>query len=263
MSIPAPPRWALRGRWLAAAIGVIVVAGVCVRLGIWQLDRLDQRRDFNRRVEAAGANAPAPLDDLVPAASNGVEDGEFRRAVAEGTWDTDREMLVLSKSLVGTPGQHVVTPLLLDDGTAVLVERGFVPVVDPDARVPVRAIAPRGAVTVEGVVHQSQSGGRFLPSSDDAVAAGTIGHLTRIDVPLIDKQLPYDLRPGYLRVEAELAQGAGITPTPLPPPELGDGPHLGYAFQWFSFAVVFVAGWVVLVRRAGRRDHGATAHPDR
>jgi len=46
---------------------------------------------------------------------------------------------------------------------------------------------------------------------------------------------------------------AGDLPRLIPLPELGDGPHLSYAGQWFLFSACAVVGWVVIVRRAARQ----------
>lgn len=240
---------AFRGRWLAGTIGIVTVVVTCVRLGLWQLDRREERQAFNALVEARGERPPVDLGRLSRAGSDTIGEGEHRRVAAVGTYDADREMLVLSKALQGTPGQHILTPLRLDDGTAILVERGFVPVSDPKAPIPPESRAPRAQVEVEGVLRESQDSGRFLPASGSARGSGTFGNVTRVDVTRIGRELPYDLRPGYVRVEADLQEAAGRLPVPLPPTRLGAGPHLGYAFQWFSFAAVFLVGWMVLVRR--------------
>jgi len=242
-------RFALRGRWLAGLVLVVLAAGVCVRLGIWQLDRLDQRRDRNRLIEERSSAPIAPLGAVV--APDGTGDGTaFRRVVVFGHYAPEHEVLVRGRSLDGRPGQHVVTPLVTDGDTAVLVNRGFVPVVDPDAPVPPQAAAPEGAVRVEGFVRETEERGRFGPSDP---AAGRLTHVARIDVERLDAQIPFDLFPVFVqRVDQQPAGGA--FPVALPAPELGEGPHLSYAVQWFLFATVFLVGWPVLVYRTARQS---------
>ena len=110
----------------AAVIGVLTAAG-CIRLGVWQLSRLDERRALNAMVEASLSLAPLDLRD-----ASGGDTLEFRRAVATGVFDFERQIVVMARSWRGFPGVNVVTPLRLETGDAVLVERGFVP--SPDAR---------------------------------------------------------------------------------------------------------------------------------
>lgn len=246
-------RFALRGRWLAGLVAVLVVAAVCVRLGIWQLDRRDQRLSYNERVETQGETEPVALAAALDAADDPAEI-EFRRVTVEGTYDSARQFLVLAQSYQGSPGAHAVTPLVLADGRAVLVNRGFVPVTDPRAPVPGDAAPPSGVVVMSGAFQVSEEGGRVLDADPDAEAAGTIGHLTRVDVDAVADRLPYALVPGWVRVEAERPDRQGV-PVPLLPPEPGEGPHLSYAVQWFSFAAIFLAGWGALVHRSAQR-HG-------
>lgn len=256
-------RFALRGRWLALGLVVVVAAAVCVRLGIWQLSRLDEKRTLNQRVEARGELPVEPLDTVlggVGADGEDPEDVEYRQVEVTGYYDAERQVLVRGVSFNGSPGQHVLTPLVTGEGQAVLVNRGFVPQVDPGAGVPDPARVPRGDVQVVGVLRQSDEGGRFDPAEPQVVAGGTIGHVNRVDVERLAEELPYDLVPAYVRIEAEVPERQGV-PIPLQPVDPGEGPHLSYAVQWFSFATVFLVGWPVLVYRRWRQEDAGEQPP--
>ena len=112
-----------RPRWIGLTLFAVVVVAVCVRLGLWQLDRLEGRREVNDRYAAGLAMPPRPLEDLL------LEDGAlaYRRATATGRYDTEREVILYGRPLAGRPGNHVLTPLLLADGRAIVVDRGWVP----------------------------------------------------------------------------------------------------------------------------------------
>lgn len=250
-------RFAFRGRWLLGLLALLVATAVCIRLGIWQLDRRDERLAFNERVETRGEMPVVALDEVLAA---GPDEAEYRRVEVTGRFDADREVLVRARSFRGSPGQHVVTPLVSDDGRAVLVNRGFVPVTDPDAAVPEEAKPRGGAVTLTGVARLGASSGRFDPAGPAAARAGTLGHVNKLDLGLLAAELPYELAPVFVRVEADVPEQAGL-PIPLEPPELGEGPHLSYAIQWFTFPAIFVAGWVILVRRHARKSWDALAAP--
>lgn len=247
---------------MVLAVTATVVALVCVRLGIWQLDRLEERRAFNIEVRTALASEPIPLDAVL------AEDADpaYRRVVASGTWDPASEVILFGRSLNGRPGNHVLTPLELGDGRAVLVDRGWVPadVADP----PVTGdAAAAGPATIEGILLPSDAGDAGEPSDGAALPE----QVRAIDVASLDPAIPAALVPGVylLRARQEPAQDR---PVPAPLPELTEGPHLGYAIQWFTFAAVALVGGVVLAqrdRRAGRVDgdllhpHGhADGHPD-
>lgn len=229
---------------MVLAVAAAVVALVCVRLGIWQLDRLEQRRAFNAEVRAALASEPMPLDAVLAADA----DPAYRRVVASGTWDPASEVILFGRSLGGRPGNHVLTPLELGDGRAVLVDRGWVPadVADP----PVTGdAAAAGAATVEGILLPSDASGTGERSDGSALPE----QVRAIDVAALDPAIPADLVPGVylLRARQEPAQDR---PIPAPLPEPTEGPHLGYAIQWFTFAAVALVGGIVLVRRDRKDD---------
>src|SRR5688500_3689176 len=113
-------RFALRGRWLVGTVLVLLVAVLCIRLGFWQLDRLAQRRARNALVEQRqqGDAGPLPAD---------ADEALYRRVTVTGEYDPEREEIDGGRAMDGRPGEHVLTPLRLDDGREVLVNRGWVP----------------------------------------------------------------------------------------------------------------------------------------
>src|SRR5207249_1511506 len=111
-------------RDLLALVGALLVAAVCVRLGLWQLDRLHQRRAHNALVAAARARPELEIRDGPPLPIDSLRD---RRLRARGAYDYARERLWHGRSYEGIPGVDFVTPLRLSDGTAVLVDRGRAP----------------------------------------------------------------------------------------------------------------------------------------
>jgi surfeit locus 1 family protein len=234
-----------RARRAAIVLVAAIVAVTCVWLGFWQLRRLEDRRALNARIVRARA-APART---VRTAEDVAGLAPFRRVEAAGTYDPDGEVLLYGRSLAGRPGHHVVTPLALRDGTGVLVVRGWVPF-GVDAA-PVRGpFAPvAGDVVVDGWLVAPETRGRSTPDR-----RGVMGTL---DVEGIGDRVGFPLAPVAIQLRAQRPASSG-GPTPIPPPELSEGPHLSYAIQWFSFAAVAVAGAAILLGREGR---GATATP--
>jgi len=209
----------------------VVAAAVCVRLGLWQLSRLHQRRARNAAVRAALAKPAVELSGRVQ-----PESLINRRVHARGVYDYAHEQFWRPRTLDDMPGVDLVTPLKLADGSAVLVDRGFAQ--SPDA------------------YHVNQALYRE-PDTADVVGIALSAPRSRGDVDprLLADSLPYRLLPFVVQElqSAELPIGA---PHRLPPPELSDGPHLSYTIQWFSFAIVILAGTATLLRKE-RQERGA------
>ena len=246
-----PPR--LRTIVLTAVTVVIVLT--CIRLGFWQLDRLRGRKAANAGIAAAQAAAPRPLAVLLAGTSDPTS-LRFRSTLATGTYDPAHEVLLYGRSSVeGEPGDQVLTPLRMADGTGLVVDRGWIPL---DQGVPVTggAAAPTGTVTVAGVL---------FPPDAVAVPSGTpspVQRITKVDLGQIGAQLPYPIVPVYLLLQTQRPSQQGALPELPPFPPITNGPHLSYALQWFSFATIAIVGYVVLLRR-DRRDEVAAVAPPR
>lgn len=247
-------RFVLRGRWLTGTIIVILLAAVFIRLGLWQLSRLHDRRERNARIEARLAEPVLPLTAVIAADAGGdaVDAVIDRRVRATGTYDPAAQVLVRNRTNDGVPGRWVLTPLRLGSGAVLVVNRGFVA---QDDRVPA---PPAGRVTVTGLLEPPQRRGTFGAKDP---ATGTLREINRIDLGRLQRQSDADLFPVWLQLESEQPKPAGAVPAVLPPPELGEGPHFSYAMQWFGFTLVGIVGWLALVRREAV-DRARRARPD-
>ena len=110
-------------KWLVATFLVFFGTAFCIRLGIWQLDRLEQRRAFNSQVESMRA---AELLDLNTNTSQDVASMEWRAVTVTGEYDFENQVAIRNQYIGDQYGYHLITPLLYN-GTAVLVDRGWVP----------------------------------------------------------------------------------------------------------------------------------------
>ena len=226
-------------------VGVaLVVAATCVGLGLWQLRRLDERRALNAQIVDRRSAPPVVIEGVVA----GITPDAYRRAVARGAYDVEQEVLVFGRNLDGEAGHLVVTPLVLGDESAILVVRGWVPFAMQTPPIP-RAAPPAGDVTVRGSLVSDEGDGSNTPDADDVIRV--------LDVRGIASTLRDDVFPLPLQLQDQAPPQPGSFPVPAPLPELSEGPHLSYAFQWFSFAIVAVAGAAVLLRR-DRRSPTAT-----
>ena len=257
---------------IVGTIAVLVVAVVCVRLGLWQLDRRGERLAQNRVVAERLEAEPVALSTL-PVDTAGLG---YRRATVTGVPDGARSVVLAGRSYAGQPGVHVYTPVQLGGG-AVLVNRGWLPSADA-ATVELPPTPIGREVTWEGVLMP-------FPDVDlDRPAPATFRRTWfRLDQENIRGQLPYPTPPLYLqavdlddggagRVEGSGAYADGSTgtagaaagaaggtgqPVRLAGPSLDAGPHLSYAIQWFSFAAVFLVGWAALLLTRGSRGAGS------
>ena len=230
-------------------MGHVLVIAVCVlfiNLGFWQIRRLEERRIENTVMASRLAADPQPIEELIVGAGSDLDSLEFRRATAAGEFAPTEEVLVRSQVNQGLAGWHVITPLVLADGRAVLVNRGWVPL-EMDA-VPVPAVPPPGEVTLTGwlgLTRARQAGGATEPE-------GRLTQIARIDIERLQEQMPFELLPVYLSVDESEA--------PLPiavaaPIVTDEGPHLLYAIEWFSFTLISVVGYIFLLRRAVHRSN--------
>ena len=239
-------------RWLGYAALTLAAAATMVMLGFWQLDRYHQRSAINDRIDAGTVATPVPLGRVVAAPAGGAgtvgpapaASAHWTRVEVSGRYDPEHEILVRGRTVNGRVGFEVLTALVLADGTAVLVDRGWVPPASGGAiAAPTVPAPPGGAVTVVGRLHPPESqGGR----------PQTIGgHLEtrRVAPRSIAPALPYALYDGYVGLDET---AAGLTPVPVDKENaLQNG---GYVIQWWLFAAGALVGFGYLARRAAREQ---------
>lgn len=237
--------FALRPRWILGHVLVVTLVVALANLGLWQLRRLEERRDLNAVVEhRSKQTVPLPAEGWEGADGSALI---FRRVQVTGRYDPDSEVLLRFRTRLGVPGHHVLTPLITERGT-VLVNRGWVPL-DIAEKWPTQgARPPPGPVQITGVLRSSEGGSRFLPQRPRPDGPLTVG---AIDISGLSRRLSRPLYPLYVQLdpagEAEISYPVAVEPLPL-----GDGPHLSYALQWFAFASIAALGWVILVRQSAK-----------
>jgi cytochrome oxidase assembly protein ShyY1 len=231
-------------RWLLRILAGLVLVVAFVRLGIWQLDRNEERAERNATIEANAQRDPVPLEDVADPGSAVESDRVWTPVRATGVYDTEHQLAVRLRPLEGQPGVHVLTPLVTAGGDAVLVDRGFVPQEDVSASSPDVPEPPSGAVEIVGRLRASEEG----RGTGGDPATGAIRY---IDVDEIAASLPYPVYGAWVEVIDEQPPPA-VAPVRPPPPTLDAGPHLSYAVQWFLFACIGVGGFILLARAESR-----------
>jgi surfeit locus 1 family protein len=245
-----------RPTWLVRHVLVAVLVVVMVNLGFWQLRRLDDKQEHKALVEARQEQPAEPVEEVVPrdAAVDSAEVDAvlYRSVTGEGEYRADETVVVENRTFNGASGGWVLTPLDLGDGTALLVNRGFIGF-DRDGQI-VAPAPPDGDVRVEGLLFPSQERGSFGGRDPDE---GRLAVLARVDLDRIAAQVDGDLLPAYVQlVDSDPPEPVAAARQPqlvaLGPPEPSEGPHLAYAVQWFIFSTIAAGGYVLLLRRVAR-----------
>ena len=242
------PTWR-QPRWVVGHLVCLTLIVTFVNLGLWQLHRLQERREHNELLQHRMAGATEPLDRVLQGRTD-VGDAAYRRVSAEGAWLPNSTMLVRSRALDERPGYHVLAVLVTGSDRGVVINRGFAPLGGGGEDTIRKAVAPRTSrATVIGVLRPAETRGSIGPRDP---ATGRLTVLNRADVGRIQQQTDIRLAPGFVQL-ASVTPAQGDLPTILPLPDNSDeGPHLNYAGQWFLFATIGAVGWPFVVRRAGR-----------
>lgn len=183
---------------------------------MWQLRRLKGRRARNAVVAARLALPPLELHGPVP-----LDSVRQRRVTAHGVYDWSAQRTWPGRSFEGTPGVALITPLRLADGSRVLVDRGWV--YSPDAFHVDNPYREPDTATVEGIALVPPRG------RGDVDPTGFLPFVIQLERP-------------------DPPQPSGL-PRRWPLPVLDNGPHLSYAIQWFSFALIALVGTAALIRK--------------
>jgi surfeit locus 1 family protein len=217
----------------------VLAAALFVRLGLWQLARL--RAKVQRNVAIAVQQRAQSVEFASLPRDTAL--AHYRRATATGRFDFDRELVLSARTHQGSPGVELVTPLRLPGSdTAVLVDRGWV--YSPDGASVDRARwSEPEAASLTGYVEQ------YAPDAGAASVRADPRILRRISRREAASRIPYPLAPYYL---VQTGDTATSHPVRREMPALDEGPHLGYAIQWFAFAIIALVGAVFVVVRERR-----------
>ena len=234
-----------QGKWLILTLLVFTGTALCIRLGIWQLDRLEQRRAFNAQFEAARALPALDLNQVQP---EDIAKMEWRSVKVTGEYDFTNQVAVRNQYYDNQYGYHLLTPLLFNE-TAVLVDRGWISAEGNSASSDWRKYDVRGTVNISGQIRLGQQKPNIGGVADSLPDDGeTLEAWNNADVARIAAQIPYPILPVYIQPEAD----ANDTEPPIPfqpEIELNEGPHFGYALQWFTFAAILLIGYPFYLRK--------------
>lgn len=225
----------VRPRTLLTLAIPFACAALFVRLGVWQLSRLHQKRAFNAILSARLAAPPADVTAL----PGDTAAGHYRRVVASGRMLYDRDVVYAGRSHEGSPGVDLLTPMRIDGrDTVVMVNRGW-------------AFSPDAASITDSLWREkdSVSVAGYAETFAGTERASTQRRVHALDRRAVQALVGLPVAPYIIVQTSDTGRHADSVPVRLGVPALSEGPHESYAIQWFSFALVAVVGGVALARR--------------
>jgi surfeit locus 1 family protein len=234
---------------LAAAMGVAVTSS----LGLWQLSRAAQKQALAQALQERAAMPP--LAEL-PASVDASPALWHRRITLRGRWLArhtvylDNRQMSLREGQKPHVGFEVLTPLALADGSAVVVQRGWVPRDFHDRGKLAAVPTPEGEVTIEG--RYAGPPPRLYAFEDTPTPRARVRQ--NLDLDAYAHEIDLALRPGSVIQTGDDA-ASGVVHRAWSMPASGIERHYGYAFQWFGLSAL-LAGlyvWFQIVQPRRRR----------
>jgi len=236
-------RGTIRVRVIVFVVIAVALAVLFARLGLWQLDRLAQRRALNAEVAANFGAEPVPVASL-PQDSAGMR---YRRATMQGVFDYANEVVITQRIRGGSPGVNLLTPVrVAGRDTAYLVNRGWV-------------YSPDGKRIDQATWREPDSADVLafaLPANtSDSSAAGVASPklMRTLDFDEVQKGMPYPIARVHLVQLGDTSPKGNVPPRLMPPPP-SEGAHKSYAVQWFSFAAIALIGAGIFAYNDRNRD---------
>jgi len=239
------PEW----RWTTLLVSLAIV--VTIRMGFWQLDRLQNRRSLITHVQEVHAMPELALSkDLTGVDLSSME---YRSVVVSGRFDFAHQVAIRNQVWTQTWGNEMgftlLTPLVMDNGWAVLIQRGWIPlkyntpeswqVFNNDPDIPIQGVIRLPLETGE------MGGG--VPDPTFAPGNPDLYFWNYVNIDRLGKQIPYKLLPVYIQ-QSPPDQEDKMPFRSLPILDLTEGSHLGYAIQWFCYSFLLFFGYPYYIK---------------
>lgn len=224
---------------MTVTLATLVMVALFTWLGTWQLHRAVMKQQRIEHHAAAGSIEGLPDSRSAQ---------EFTRIAVKGTFDRERHVLADNQLLNGRAGVHVYTPFRTEEGTTLLVNRGWLPLTD-------RTVLPRipteeRVQAISGRIGPIPATGRQLGPTDEVKKDRWPQLLTYPDLGRISSALDLKLYPMVLFLAPE--SPGGFDGRNWKPVFMTPARHRAYAFQWFALTATAIAAWVLLGLRRGR-----------
>jgi surfeit locus 1 family protein len=222
-------------RWLFAYLVFFILF---LSLGVWQISRANQKQDFLN----TEAKRLTETVKLISETSENVETLRYKQATISGHYDTTKQFLLDNQINVGKAGYFVFTPFKLANSTkAILVNRGWIPLIEPRATLPNVEFPAENETHLNGRINTFPSVGMKLDGANQPTKTNP-AVVGLIDSKILATDLGYELFDFQLELDANSPNGfkREWAMAKIMQPEQ----HLGYALQWFGLAfaltVIFI-----------------------
>ena len=214
----------IKPRWIALTLILLFLIYLFIRLSDWQFDRYDQRINRNESTNTALSLAPKKIDSTSQLSNM----KQWEKIELTGNYLNDQSKLVRKQYLENSLGFWVITPLKIENGENILVNRGWIPIGTSASTNQTIPPAPVGIVNLEGYLQP-------------------LNQVNTIDYKYFGIDVASDF---YVQLEKSSPMENQVAIIPLP--ELTNGPHLSYAIQWILFALLLPIGWYVLLKNESK-----------
>ena len=238
-------------------LAALALSAATARLALWQLDRADQKLALQAAQQRQRALPPLSESEL-PATSAQAEVDKHRLVALQGRWLAAATVYLDNRPMNGRTGFYAVTPLQLADGSALLVQRGWLPRDLLDRTRIAAPDAPAGVVSVRGRIAPA------LPRlyEFDAAASGSIRQ--NLDIGAYARETGLRLRPLAIVQDDDAANATDGLLRQWPQAAADVHKHYGYAVQWFALCALTLGlyVWFQLIRPRWRRSRANTRVSD-
>lgn len=234
--------------WMAALLALVAI-GVCLRLGFWQLERAQTKEAWQAQLATRQEQGMRSVTDLAGEA----DPGNYPVRV-EGKPDNAHTVLLDNRMLERVAGYHVLTPVRLEDGRGVLLNRGWWPRGRERQSLPaVPALPEFISVSGQSYVYSDKV---FTLADDDLSAPSWPLRVQKVEPARIAELVGYPLLPFEVRVAPGQALETGEQMArEWNSAVMGPERHRAYAVQWFAMAAALVVLTVLAAIRARHRNH--------
>ena len=227
--------------WMTLATALML--GVCIKLGLWQYHKADTRRTLQTQLNERLNESAVPLPDKIMA----LESWRYKRVKFTGVYNTQYQLLLDNQVQNTVAGYHVITPMQVEGSDAyVLVNRGWVARTAAnvgEVPKPPTINTPSGSQQIEGDIGLPASK-FFTMDTPPANDANWQQVWQNLDMARYAKSVPFAVQPFVVRLDAKSNAGGFVRN--WPPPGARVTMHLGYAYQWFGFALTLLVIYIVL-----------------
>ena len=229
----------------------LILIPAFIALGYWQRTLWKDRADSQGLVYAKLDAKPVSIDGVDPVGHDVSQAQQWITVSATGHYDTAHQFAVRDRSQNENAGWYVVTPLVLSDGTAVLVNQGWIEASDgsaPSTAMPALPPVPSGTVTVSGWLQPDETTANTSITDDtNALPTGEIALITKTD---LQSRVPETLHDGSIQLESSTpANTAAAAAQPIPGPSYDNTMYIAYMCQWWVFAIIMPVTWLKLLHR--------------